>query len=246
VTAEPPVVELRGARKKRQDGDRSFELDVPHLAVGIGERIALTGRSGSGKSTLIEILAAALAPDEIEVFTVYHPGARTSSDVGAAWRRRDDAFITALRARCFGYVQQVGGLLGFLSVRQNIALSLDILGTPENGQIDALAEALGIAALLDAYPNDLSVGQRQRVAIARALVHEPALVLADEPTAALDIGTAATVMGEMTTAAEQRGITLVLATHDERLARDFGFRLVRAETDIQDRRQWTRFAYVAT
>ena len=156
---------------------------------------------------------------------MYHPGTRSSSDVGAAWRRRDDAFITALRARCFGYVQQIGGLLGFLSVRQNIALSLDILGVAEDGRIGALAEALGIAALLDAYPNDLSVGQRQRVAIARALVHEPALVLADEPTAALDIGTA--------------------ATHDERLARDFGFRLVRAETDIQDRRQWTRFAYAA-
>ncbi len=237
--AAPAVLELIGAEKARIDGERRFDLDVPRFRLERGERIALVGPSGSGKSTLIEMLAAALRPDHVETFTVSHPEEDAPRDLARAWTADDDAFLSASRARCFGYVQQIGGLLRFLTTRENIRLSLDLGGL--EGAVEPLAEALGIARYLESHPDRLSVGERQRVAIARALVHRPALVLADEPTGALDIGTAERVMQLFVEAAESHGTSLVLATHDRGLAERFGFRLVEAEVRLEEKRQWTRF-----
>jgi putative ABC transport system ATP-binding protein len=227
-------------RRVRADRERTFELDVPRLRVRAGERLALVGRTGSGKSSLIEVLAVAAAPDALDTF-VLTPREGAPVDIGRAWARADDRMLTRARARLFGYVQQVGGLLGFLSVRRNIGLPLEILGRARGDRVASLAEELEIDDLLEAYPGDLSVGQRQRTAIARALVHGPAIVLADEPTAALDLAMAGRVMGLMTAAAERHGTCLILATHDERLAREFGFRFVGAETRVEGRAMRTRF-----
>ncbi len=241
MTAGPGVLALEKVHKVRLDDERRFELEVPAFLVRQGDRIALLGRSGSGKSTMIEVLAAALRPEAFGSFMIQHPEEEAPRDIAAAWEADDDDYLSATRARCFGYVQQVGGLLGFLTARQNIALSLAILGDKESSAVEELAETLGLERHLEAYPAALSVGERQRVAIARALVHRPALVLADEPTGALDLGTAQQVMGQLTETADAWGSTLVIATHDRQLAEDFGFRLIEAEIAIEERSQWTRF-----
>ena len=236
------VLRLNGMHRIRADRERVFRLELTALRVRAAERLAFVGPTGSGKSSLIEVIAVAQAPTRVERFEIRRFGDERPIDLGAAWDRQDDPFLTRVRARSFGYVQQVGGLLGFLTVRDNIALSLDMLGRTDRGRVRDLAAALDVAGMLSAYPGDLSVGQRQRVAVARALVHEPAIVLADEPTAALDLAMARRVMGLMTDAAERAGTCLILATHDEDLAAEFGFRFIRAETRADAEAQFTRFA----
>jgi putative ABC transport system ATP-binding protein len=119
-----------------------------------------------------------------------------------------------------GYVLQTGGLLPFLSVHDNIALPCELAGLGDGrDRARRLAEELGIVDQLDKKPAHLSGGQRQRVAIARALVHEPALVLADEPTAAVDVANAAAIARTFGDLTKTRGACVVMATHDENLAR---------------------------
>ncbi len=241
MTAAPRVLELIGAEMSRSDDKRRFDLSVPEFRVQRGDRLALVGRSGSGKSTLIEILAAALRPDTMTSFRVQHPEETDPRDLAAAWDDDDEAFLSASRARCFGYVQQIGGLLRFLTTEENIALSQTLSGSGDASEVEALANALGVHRYLKVHPDRLSVGERQRVAIARALVHRPALVLADEPTGALDIGTAEMVMQLFVETAERWGTSLILATHDPALAERFGFRLIEAQVRLEGARQWTSF-----
>ena len=150
------------------------------------------------------------------------------TDVAALWGRRRLDELGRLRARHFGYVLQTGGLLPFLSVRSNIALTQRILGYEDRGRIEDLARRLDIAELLEARPAKLSVGQRQRVAIARALAHRPALVLADEPTASLDPVNADAVMDLFMELISSVGSALVLVTHDAGQATRFAVPIVEA------------------
>jgi putative ABC transport system ATP-binding protein len=226
VTVEPPapLVLLEGVAKLRPGRDRSFRLEVPRLSLRPGQALALVGPSGCGKSTLIDLLALALAPDAAERFQLRPGGGERWFDVGAAWRARRSK-LAPVRAETCGYILQTGGLLPFLDVAGNIALPAEIAGRAAREAVQALAERLGIAPLLHEQPQRLSVGQRQRVAIARALAHAPPLVLADEPTAALDPANAETVMRLLLETVAQQGAALVLATHDRALAERFGLPL---------------------
>ena len=114
---------------------------------------------------------------------------------------------------------QDGKLLGFLRVRGNIALPLALNGKSDDGEVDSVAARPRHRGTLGAWPSDLSLGQRQRVAVGGALVHRPALVLADEPTANLDRANAGIVMACLAEAASARGAALLVATHEEELAR---------------------------
>jgi putative ABC transport system ATP-binding protein len=228
--ARPELYRAAGLVHRRQSGAYRFELAVPELAIRRGERVALVGASGSGKSTLLDLLALALAPDEAEGFD-FAPGDE-AIDLAALWHRRARE-LDALRGRHVGYVLQTGGLLPFLSVRQNIALPGRLQG--ESAEVEALAERLGLADQLAKKPAALSVGQRQRVAIARALAHRPAVVLADEPTAAVDPTQAEEVMDLLVEHTARSGATLVVASHDHDLvaARKLaivGFRVERDAT----------------
>ncbi|MCT0976303.1 type IV secretion associated ABC transporter ATP-binding protein TagT, partial [Pseudomonas aeruginosa] len=147
-------------------------------------------------------------------------------DIAALWRDGRQDRLAALRRQHCGYVLQSGGLLEFLDVRRNIGLPCALLGTPSAERVQALAERLEIGDQLDKKPAALSVGQRQRVAIARALVHAPRLLLADEPTAALDPLNAERVMRLLVEQARERGACTVVATHDERLARAAGLEVL--------------------
>ncbi len=216
---------IRRLRKERRDG-AGFTLELTRLDIGRGERVALVGPSGCGKSTALDTLAAVLRPDDAETF-LFSPRPGTVVDVMAAWRAGQRDALAHLRLHHVGYVLQTGGLLPFLSARENIALARDALGLPrqDNG-VARLAERLGIARLLDTAPGRLSVGERQRVAIARALAAQPSVVLADEPTAALDPLNARSVLKLFSALAEDMGITVILVTHAPDEATTLGFRQI--------------------
>ena len=146
----------------------------------------------------------------------------------ALWRAGRLDALARLRGKHLGYVLQTGGLLPFLSARDNILLPCRCLGIMGR-RLEAvwnMATALGIDRLLLQMPDSLSVGERQRVAIARALAHGPAIVLADEPTAALDPDQSRRVLGIFAGLARQQGTTVIMVSHDPQMAREAGFTLV--------------------
>ncbi|HEC15407.1 MAG TPA: ATP-binding cassette domain-containing protein [Sedimenticola sp.] len=207
------IFSLRGVTKTWAAPDEEFQLSIPRLDIKAGQRIAVLGQSGCGKSTLLDILAMTLEPTTSKAFR-FEPETGNSTDIHEAWSSRRMDRLAGLRGRHIGYVLQTGGLLPFITVRENIELPRRLCGLPVNGVPRALAERLKIGDQLEKLPATLSVGQRQRVAVARALSHEPSVVLADEPTASLDPHTAAEVMELFVELAAQRNITLLVASHD--------------------------------
>ena len=220
----PPVLHLRRV-VGRVGGRGGFEIVIENFDVARGEAIALAGPSGSGKSTALNLLALALRPAEAEIFLMYTRAGETL-DIGALWRKDDDDSLTTIRARAQGYVLQQGGLLPFLSVRQNIGLSQRIIRRYDVDYLKAVADRLQIGELLDRPPATLSVGQRQRVAIARALVHQPDIVLADEPTASVHPVLADEILSLLVQLAWETETTIIASTHDPDRAVQAGFRVV--------------------
>jgi putative ABC transport system ATP-binding protein len=211
---------------KTWSGEHGFELIVPDLIVRQGEQVALVGFSGCGKSTLLDLLAMILQPDSAAKFEFY-PAAEKQLDVAQTWKRKNLDGLARARMRNIGYVLQTGGLLPFLSVYDNIALSCYGLGLEEQDAVETEAAKLGIDRHLKKFPAQLSVGERQRVSIARAMAHEPSVVIADEPTASLDPIHAEEIMGIFTRLTEEKGVTLVLATHEWDRVEELGFRRVK-------------------
>ncbi|MBT2298651.1 ABC transporter ATP-binding protein [Pseudomonas fluorescens] len=219
------MLSMSAVHKSRGAGSQRYSLVIPRLQLCAGEQLAVVGPSGCGKSTLLDLLALVLAPDQAAQFD-FTP-ANTPLDIAALWRARQQGALADLRSRHLGYVLQTGGLLGFLDVRGNIELSRKLLGMADDGSVSRLVGQLDIADQLGKKPADLSVGQRQRVSCARALAHSPRLLLADEPTAALDPLNADRVMQLLVTQAREHGVCCVVATHDESLARSSGLQVRR-------------------
>lgn len=215
------MLNLSAVHKSRGTGSQRYSLVIPALQLRAGEQLAIIGPSGCGKSTLLDLLALVLAPDQVGRFEF------DNTDIGGLWRADQQSTLAALRSQHLGYVLQTGGLLGFLDVRGNIALSRQLLGLKDDGSVVRLAEQLEISDQLAKKPADLSVGQRQRVSCARALAHAPQLVLADEPTASLDPLNAERVMQALLAQAREHRAACVIATHDEPLARASGLQVRR-------------------
>ncbi|MCT4498552.1 ABC transporter ATP-binding protein [Pseudomonas sivasensis] len=215
------MLTLSAVHKSRGVGSQRYSLVIPALALRAGEQVAIVGPSGCGKSTLLDLLALVLAPDQVGHFEF------NAIDIGSLWRADQQSRLAQLRSQHLGYVLQTGGLLGFLDVRGNIALSLQLLGLKDDGSVARLAEQLEISDQLAKKPSALSVGQRQRVSCARALAHAPQLVLADEPTASLDPLNAERVMHALLAQAHEHRAACVIATHDEPLARASGLQIRR-------------------
>ncbi|MDR3357298.1 MAG: ATP-binding cassette domain-containing protein [Desulfovibrio sp.] len=220
------IFSLEDVSKHHAQG-AGYSLLIRRLRIARGERIALTGVSGSGKSTALDILGMVLRPDAARNF-LFAPAGK-SFDIAAFWRKKSLDAMAGIRLRHVGYVLQTGGLLPYLSVAENMGLVArmrDGDGNSVASRTVSVAEALGIAHLLNSRPSTLSVGERQRVAIGRALAPRPDVVLADEPTAALDPIHAENVMSLFATVVKEMGTTLVMVSHDMSLVRGAGLRIV--------------------
>lgn len=214
------VLEVAGMTVRRGTDDDVFLLRLEYFRLRRGRTVAVVGPSGSGKSTLLDALALLRRPAAgPECFRVRGAGSRQATDLAALLRQWKSSALTGWRQRIFGYVLQQGRLLPFVSVRRNILLGAGREQLPAAvARLDGLARFLGIDELLERYPAQLSVGQRQRVAIARAVCAAPPIVLADEPTAALDQYNSARVGDLLVELAHREGTALVVGTHDPGLA----------------------------
>jgi putative ABC transport system ATP-binding protein len=179
-----------------------------------GETMALRGESGSGKSTLLHLVGGLDSADAGRI-------AIEEQDITGL----DDPGRAALRRGTVGVIFQQFNLIPSLNVRANIAFQARLSGRHDVARAARLAEALGLTAQLDKYPEQLSGGQQQRVAIARTLAARPALVLADEPTGNLDEATAAAVMDQMLALVAETGAGLMMVTHSPDLAGRLGRQL---------------------
>jgi len=222
------LLKIDNLRFRRGSGEQSFTVEIPHLRLEYGEMIAVTGESGSGKSTVLELLGLVAEPIPGARFDLNHVN-DDRSDIADLWRRQSRRELALIRARRIGFVLQTGGLLPYLSVRENILVNRRLLGLPRNdGTLDDIVERLKIGDLLRKKPSQLSIGQSQRVAIGRALAHSPALLLADEPTSALDPRLADQILDLFIELVARLGVTAVIATHEETRVQELGLREVRA------------------
>ena len=203
-----PIIECRGVEKVYEDGSvhalRGLDLDVAP-----GELVAITGPSGCGKSTLLHLLAALDTPTA---------GRIRVGDYDLARLRRPDRY----RREEVGLVFQLHNLMPQLSVLGNVEVVMAGTHRRRRERVAAarkLLEDVGLLALADRRPPQLSGGERQRVAIARALANDPRVLLADEPTGSLDSDSVRTVLGVFERLRDDRGMTIVLVTHDENVAR---------------------------
>lgn len=218
--------------------EREYCLVISSFSVREGDKLAITGPSGCGKSTTLDILGLSLAPDPGGSFLFHNPESKSEADIQGMWKNGDYAALTNLRLHSLGYVLQTGELLPYITVRENMELVARLAGKDarQTREIASeLAARLDITAQLDALPATLSVGQRQRAAIGRALVARPPVILADEPTAALDPDNAANVMTIFLQALRDFGSALILVTHNVEWAVGSGltqvpFRLEKTET----------------
>jgi putative ABC transport system ATP-binding protein len=215
------MLEIKNLLVRRGEGALAHHVRLPHLQVGAGEILAITGESGSGKSTLLEAIGLLLAPVELERFRL--GPANAQEDIAQLLARDDQPALAAVRSRHLGFILQSGGLLPFLSVRDNISLPRRLLGMSANSaHVDHAVEVLRLQGLLDKHPQALSIGERQRVACVRAIAHEPRLLLADEPTAALDPHSARRLFELLLSLVSNMGLSALVVSHDWALLKDFG------------------------
>ncbi|ASE57634.1 MULTISPECIES: ABC transporter ATP-binding protein [Corynebacterium] len=204
----------RNARLCIRDITKSYNsapvLTGISLTIEPGETVAVMGPSGSGKSTLLHCMSGVLLPDDGDVIF----GDTKINSLS-------DADRSALRLHDFGFVFQDGQLLPELTARENVALPMILQGKKRSKSLalaDDVLSRLGLEDLTRRRPGQMSGGQAQRVAIARAMAGEPGVIFADEPTGALDQSTGHEVMQQLTALVEQTGTTLVMVTHDVKVA----------------------------
>jgi putative ABC transport system ATP-binding protein len=208
------LLEARGLSKEFRSAGRALHvLKEVDVVVEEGETLAITGPSGSGKSTLLALLAGLERPTRGRVLWRGKPLA-SDEDALALWRREN-----------VGFIFQNFRLVPALTAQENVALALELAGrTAAKAAAKAaeLLDALGLGKRLDHFPHQLSGGEQQRAAIARAYAHEPALILADEPTGSLDRETAGAVLDALLSFNAGRRAALVVVTHDPHVSAKMG------------------------
>ena len=206
-----PILEAHALTKVyRRGADEVRAVDGVSLEVAAGEFMAIMGRSGSGKTTLLDLLGCLLRPT----------GGTLAIDGRSVSGASDDELATIRRER-IGFVFQEFNLIPALTAVENVMLPLRYGPRRPNGRREALAllEVVGLRDRVSHRPTELSGGEQQRVAIARALVNQPAVILADEPTGELDSSTSETLIGTLRGLNHERGVTIIIVTHDAGVAR---------------------------
>jgi len=222
------VLTIKGMTIQRGMSSQGFSVTLPELMLRQGEVAALTGPSGCGKSTLLEMIGLILTPDHLDV---YQLGA-CQTDVRALLLKAEQQRLSALRASQLGFVLQSGGLLPYLTVEQNLQLPRRILGLSLTSALtDEAVGRLSLTPLLKKLPRQLSIGERQRVAFVRAIAHEPQLLLADEPTAALDPYNARDLFTLMLQMVKELKLSVLVVSHDWQLVDNFGIRRLHATSE---------------
>lgn len=199
----------KGKGRHGHAGSTTNALDKVSFTVEAGEFVAIMGPSGSGKSTLLNCLATIDAPTSGQILVNGKATTGLSAKELAQFRREE-----------LGFIFQDSNMLDTLTIRENIALALTLTHTPARevkGQVEELAKRLGIEGTLDRYPYEVSGGQRQRAAAARAVITKPSLVLADEPTGALNTKATKDLLASFTFLHEM-GTTILMVTHDSNVA----------------------------
>lgn len=208
------ILNAEGVEKRFVQGDASIEvLHGVDLSLAAGERVAIVGRSGSGKSSLLHVLAGLDDVNQGRISVAGEPMATADNDAR-----------TALRRKHMGFVYQQHHLLPEFSALENVALPLRLNGLSQpiaEQQSRELLDRIGLGARLQHLPGQLSGGERQRVAVARALIHQPKLVMADEPTGNLDTTSAAELMALMVELSESSGVAFLVVTHDPSMLHQF-------------------------
>jgi len=204
------VVSVTGVTKTYQSGSvTNWALKGVDMAIRRGEITLLMGPSGSGKTTLLSVMGCILRPTQ---GSVWIEGQNVSE--------LPESALPAIRLRRIGFVFQGFNLFPALTVAENVGLPLDvkgIRGSAARQRVRHLLEQVGLAANCNSVPADLSGGEKQRVAIARALALDPGIILADEPTAALDSESGASIMDMLRNLAHDRDCAIVIVTHDNRV-----------------------------
>lgn len=209
VSSVPSVISVQSVSKVVSTEQETLTIlhDI-NLTIGAGESVAIVGSSGAGKSTLMTLLAGLDTPTQGEVYLL-----------GQGLSSLDDEARAAIRSQSIGFVFQSFLLISSLSALDNVTLPCLLKGEPENrARAEALLTSVGLAHRLHHSPNQLSGGEQQRVALARAFMVEPQVLFADEPTGNLDQETASKVIDLLFELNQQHGTTLVLVTHDPKLA----------------------------
>jgi ABC-type lipoprotein export system ATPase subunit len=210
-------VELQQLRKRyiAPDGSSVPVIDVGSFALADGEQVALVGTSGSGKTTLLHLIAGILTPDSGRILIGTDQGV---IDVAQLPEAKRDVF----RGRYLGYIFQTHHLLPGFTGLENVLLGMSFTGRAhDRAWAEHLLREVGLAERLNYRPAKLSVGQQQRVAVARALANRPKVVLADEPTGALDVNNAKQVMELIRKLCDEVKASLLVVSHDPAMTQQF-------------------------
>ncbi|GAA2838383.1 MAG: ABC transporter ATP-binding protein [Lactococcus raffinolactis] len=201
------AIEFKNVTKSFQDGDATIEaLKNTNFSVKKGEFVAIIGPSGSGKSTFLTIAGGLQAPSDGEVLIN-----------GKTFSGKKEKERAKLRFDEIGFILQSSNLVPFLSVKNQLKLVDKVSKSKAMTKGGELLKQLGVASLVNKYPEELSGGERQRVAIVRALYHDPTIILADEPTASLDTDKAFEVVKILAEETKEKNKATIMVTHDLRL-----------------------------
>lgn len=223
---EENVVEVKKVTKSYGGARPVVALDGMSLSLTRGEFVAITGPSGCGKSTLLHLLGGLDQPESGEIHVQ-----------GVALHRANEATLTRYRRETIGIVFQFFNLLPTMTALENASLPLQLAGRPRaeaEERARAFLDLVGMGKRLAHFPHEMSGGELQRVAIARALSHEPALLLADEPTGNLDTDNAAQVIDTLRRISSQATATLVIVTHSEEVAEAASRRIAMRDGKIDE------------
>ena len=200
---------LKSLKKAYHQGSQNIEIfENLNFHVEVGQRVAIMGKSGSGKSTLLSLISGIIKPDDGDIFLN-----------ATSYKDLEESELNDFRATNIGFIFQNFHLVSYLNALENVMLPAKVchIPNPKEKAIELL-KSVGLGHRLDHLPSELSGGEKQRVAIARALIHNPKIILADEPSGNLDEETGNTVMDILFELIKKNNTTLILVTHSQEVA----------------------------